>query len=168
MQDRLPFVSKKRADSSSLQEQLATGHKFISTGETMKAVETLRQLCDCEFNGDEAFAAQSHEALAKALLQQGLGGASLRAMAAAVDLDPMDAALRVRHGIARANTGDHSAAIVEFETALGIWPGYGLAHSHWGVSLHALGDKQGALRQFEVAFPASASSSSSSSCVSDV
>lgn len=148
--------SAPREGSSSRRhrEQLAYGHKMIARGETMKAVETLQELCSGhDFRGDEAsFGAMCHEALAKALQQQGLAGASVRAMAAAVDLDPTDAALRVRHGIARASTGDHSAAIAEYETSLRIWPGCTLAHSHWGVSLHALGDKQGALQQFEVCY----------------
>lgn len=138
--------------TSDLREQLAAGHRLIAAGETTKAISTLQELCSGhQFRGAEAsLGAMCHEALAKALQQQGLGGASVRAMAAAVGLDPMDASLRVRHGISRASTGDHSTAIAEYEAALGIFPGLTLAHSHWGVSLHALGEKQGALQQFEV------------------
>lgn len=59
--------------------------------------------------------ATAYEAMAKALQAQGLQGAALRAMRDAVQLDPMNLYLRVRHGIARAAAGDHPAAVREYE-----------------------------------------------------
>ena len=99
-----------------IQEKLAIGLAQLAKGETWQSIETLKPVCDHEFGENEAsVGAMAHEAMAKALSAQGLQGASLRAMKTATDLCPTDAALRVRHGIARAYTGDHHAAICEYK-----------------------------------------------------